>query len=257
MDNNKTEFNGMVDQLKESFPIAEYPHYRIEAVVESMRDWSVVATVDEVAEWFRDSRINTPMKVTDIRLSEMRGWNTDPDTGNLVHSSGEFFIVNGIRVTASGSREVGASGWDQPILTQVGYDGGILGLLRKKIDGIPHYYIEAKAEPGNYKILQMSPTLQATFSNLKKAHGGRKPHFAELFEEPEKNGATVLYKAWLAEDGGRLFNKRNLHMLVEVDEEHEIPDLPGFQWLSLYQIKHFLHEDAWINPHIRGIIAHI
>ena len=35
----------------------------------------------------------------------------------------------------------------------------------------------------------------------------------------------------------------------------ELPD--GFIWLSMWQIKELIKEDAWINPHIRGIISHL
>jgi oxidase EvaA len=43
-----------------------------------------------------------------------------------------------------------------------------------------------------------------------------------------------------------------------VNEKEEI-NLPNdnFIWLSLYQIKQLLKEDAWINPHVRGILAHV
>jgi oxidase EvaA len=139
----------------------------------------------------------------------------------------------------------------------VGYDGGILGLLRRRINGVPHYLIEAKAEPGNYELVQMSPTIQATFSNLKRAHKGRAPLFSRLFEQPEENGATVLYRQWLSEDGGRLYRKRNLAMLIEVPEPTQIELPPTFIWMSMFQIKECLRENAWVNPHVRGIIAHI
>ena len=109
----------------------------------------------------------------------------------------------------------------------------------------------------NYGKLQISPTLQATFSNLKQAHEGKKPMFSWFFESTQKSGANVLFSQWLSEDGGRLHNKRNKGMLVEVEEGTviELPD--GFIWLSMWQIKELLKEDAWINPHIRGIISHL
>ena len=46
-------------------------------------------------------------------------------------------------------------------------------------------------------------------------------------------------------------------MLVEVPEGTigEVPD--NFIWISMWQIKELLNEDAWINPHIRGIICHL
>jgi len=46
-------------------------------------------------------------------------------------------------------------------------------------------------------------------------------------------------------------------MLVEVPEG-TIGEVPaGFIWMSMFQIKACLQLDAWVNPHIRGIIAHL
>ena len=235
----------------------EVAELRLETQFESLRDWSQAHTLEEVRAWFEQQRANCGMTLEDIPLDACAGWRLDPDTGWLRHESGEFFYVQGIRVGRTASREAGSEGWDQPIVTQVGFDGGILGLARKRISGVPHYLVEAKAEPGNYELVQMSPTLQATFSNLERAHLGRKPHFAEFFEEPEVNGATVLYRQWLSEDGGRLYRKRNLGMLVELPEEMALELPPSFIWLSMWQIKECLKENAWVNPHIRGIIAHL
>jgi len=66
-----------------------------------------------------------------------------------------------------------------------------------------------------------------------------------------------LYDNWLSEDGGRLHLKRNRGMIIEISEDRiiEVPD--SFIWLSMWQIKELLKEDAWINPHIRGIISHL
>ena len=122
------------------------------------------------------------MTIEDIPLDECRGWSINEDSGWISHDSGEFFIVQGVRVALSSNREV-TGGWDQPMVTQVGFDGGLLGLLRKRIDGVPHYLVEAKAEPGNPDKVQISPTLQATFSNLKRAHGGNKPRYAEFLKD--------------------------------------------------------------------------
>jgi dTDP-4-dehydro-6-deoxy-alpha-D-glucopyranose 2,3-dehydratase len=230
---------------------------RAEAHVEGMKDWSPLHTLDEIKAWFLDQRESCPMTLEDIPLLECQRWTLDKETGFLGHDSGDFFYVQGLRVHLSNMREV-QSGWDQPMLTQVGFDGGILGLLRKRIRGVPMYLIEAKVEPGNYRLVQMSPTIQATFANLRRAHGGRAPHFADYFTDPAAHGAAVHFDQWLSEDGGRLTNKRNRGMLIEVPEDHDVT-LPSetFRWLSLWQIKECLHEDAWVNPHVRGIIAHL
>jgi oxidase EvaA len=229
---------------------------RAEAHVESLRDWSPLHSLDEVKSWFESRRADPGMAISDIPLADCREWSLDTATGFIRHASGDFFYVQGLRVESGAGRERG-SGWDQPMLTQVGFDGGILGLLRQRVQGIPMYLIEAKTEPGNYRLIQMSPTVQATFANLRRSHGGRKPHFAEYFEAPAAHGAQVHFDQWLSEDGGRLTNKRNKGMLVELPEGAVGALPPNFLWMSLWQIKECLHEDAWVNPHIRGIIAHL
>lgn len=245
-------FNRKIEQ----FIISEiYPHTP-EFMFESLKDWSVFYSLEEVKEWFVNKREQSTLEVEDIPLNQVSGWNVDKNSGNIYHDSGDFFTIHGVRVTSK-NREVAVT-WDQPILEQVDYDGGLLGIIRKRINGIPHYLCEAKEEPGNYGKVQISPSLQATFANINQAHGGRKPHFTDLFMERDNlDDVTVLFDAWLAEDGGRLHLKRNRGILIELDEATPI-SLPNdnFIWLSLYQIKQLLKEDAWINPHIRGILAH-
>jgi oxidase EvaA len=145
-----------------------------------------------------------------------------------------------------------------PILTLVGYNGGVLGLLRKKINNVPYYLVEAKAEPGNPDKLQISPTLQATFSNLKQAHGGEEPKFYKFFEIPEQENGKILFEQWMSEDGGRLYLKRNKVMIVEVGDSVKLPKISSsFKWMTLYQIKFLLRENSWVGPHIRSIISYL
>ena len=210
----------------------------------------------DVEDWYVGCVEGEQMKISTIPLSECRGWTYE--NGKIQHDTGEFFEVTGLRVSKSANREVGISGWDQPVIKQVGFDGGILGLVRKRFNGIPHYLVEAKAEPGNPNLVQISPTLQATFSNIKKAHKGKKPNYVDFFEQPDKYHAIIHYKQWLSEDGGRFYNKRNLNMLIELPEEYVIAlKNDNFIWMSMFQIKQCLSKDAWVSPHIRGIISHI
>lgn len=227
---------------------------RIETQFEALKDWSLVGSLDQFQQWFLSQQRNCQMIVEDISIKDCRGWTVDKETGWIVHESGEFFVIQGVRIKSSENREV-SSGWDQPILTQIGFDGGLLGLLRQRINGIPHYLIEAKAEPGNPDKIQISPTLQATFSNLKKAHGGKKPKFSEYFEMPDIMGGSVLFSQWMSEDGGRLHLKRNRGMLVEIEEKQELSIPENFYWASLFQLKELIKLNSWVNPHVRGIIS--
>lgn len=253
--------NDYVDGLEEyrSHVLTAYPEAdlaRLEFQFESLRDWSEVGSLEDFCNWYEAQQLNCQMSISDISLAECRGWSLDKNTGWIKHSSEDFFVVQGVRIGLSKNREV-PSGWDQPILTQVGFDGGLLGLLRIRIAGTPHYLVEAKAEPGNPDKVQISPTLQATFSNLRQAHGGRKPRFSEYFERPDSCNGTILFDQWMSEDGGRLHLKRNKGMLVEVPigQEIDVPDT--FYLASLYQLKQLIKMNSWVNPHIRSIISHL
>jgi oxidase EvaA len=219
---------------------------------EALKDWSLFYTFEEIEKWYKDTIDKQEMTIKEIPLDQCKNWNVDGNT--IHHNSGEFFSILGLRVSTN-IREC-EGGWDQPIVKQTGWDGGILGILRKRFDGVPHYLIEAKSEPGNTNIVQLSPTLAATFSNIKKAHEGNTPNYLNFFEEDEKY--KVHYKKWLAEDGGRLYNKRNLNMIVEVDEDQKVDIVnENFRWMSLHQIKKCCMQDAWVGQCLRSIIAHV
>ena len=49
--------------------------------------------------------------------------------------------------------------------------------------------------------------------------------------------------------------KRNLGVLLELDENFEIDIKENFRFISLFQIKELIKENSWINPHIRSIIS--
>jgi len=233
-----------------------YPH-SAEAIFETMTDWSVFHSLDEVKDWFQKKRQNPKMHASPVAMKDLTDWIIDGPTGDICHKTNEYFSLHGLRVE-TGTRER-SSGWDQPIVTQVGYDGGLVGIIRQRFEGVPHYLCEAKEEPGNYGVVQLSPTLQATFSNIKRTHGGRQPYFAEIFLMRHNNSnVEVLFDSWLAEDGGRFYKKRNRGILLEVNCTKEIvPPTDDFIWLSLFQVKQLLLEDAWVNPHLRGILSHV
>ena len=206
---------------------------RIETMVESIRDDNQLYKLDQIIKWFNEKRKNSDMEVKEIGINELEKWNVNEKTGNISHETGGFFEVIGVKVSNTFDREVGKKGWSQPIIAK--NPGGILGILIKKINGIPHFLLQAKAEPGNIGKLQLSPTLQATTSNLLKAHGGIRPKFSEYFDNPKK--VKIIYAKWQSEDGGRFHLKSNYNMIVEVDEDEDLNVPDSFIWVTLYQVK--------------------
>src|SRR3989344_3026175 len=159
--------------------------------------------IKDILKWLKEKRKNHPKIVEEIGINKLDRWKTDPETGNIIHESGNFFQMVGIRVTGAKDREV--ISWTQPIIKQ--YECGILGILCKKINGVIHYLLWAKFEPGSIINPQLSPTLQATYSNLQRFHGGKKPRFAEYFEN--KGIGKIIVNVEHVEDPSRFYLKTN------------------------------------------------
>ena len=247
-----------IDEIKEILEKNEYDLNsdaisRIQIMLESIRDDNQINKLDYIIEWFNKKREESDMVVEEIGINDLDKWSVDKDSGNVTHDSGGFFQVIGVKVSNTFDREVGKKGWTQPMIAK--NPGGILGILMKRINGIPHYLLQAKAEPGNIGKLQLSPTLQATTSNLLKAHGGSKPLFAEYFNE--ENDLNVIYAKWQSEDGGRFHLKSNYNMIVEINENENLKIPDSFIWVTLYQIKHLMKIENFVGPHVRGIISYL
>ena len=238
---------------KENYYIDSEIISRIETMLESIRDDNQINKLDYIIEWFNKKREESDMLVEEIDINDLEKWNVDSNSGNVKHESGGFFEVIGVKVSNTFDREVGKKGWTQPMIAK--NPGGILGILMKKINGVPHYLLQAKAEPGNIGKLQLSPTLQATTSNLLKAHGGTKPLFSEYFDE--ENNPKIIYAKWQSEDGGRFHLKSNFNMIVEVKENENLKIPDSFIWVTLYQIKQLMKIENFVGPHVRGIISYL
>ena len=116
---------------------------------------------------------------------------------------------------------------------------------------MPHYLIEGKYEPGNYNMIQLSPSVQSTYSNLNQKHKGERNKIIQFYF---KKGYKTLRKVWFSEDGGRLFKKRNLHWIIE-SQYKNIPLEKNYKWLSLWEIEEFINNGTYVGPHLRAILS--
>ena len=200
--------------------------------------------------WLEEKRGSYDVRTEEIGVNALDKWHADPQTGNISHESGKFFSVVGVKVAGAKGREV--LSWTQPMIKQE--ECGILGILCQKINGIMHYLLYAKYEPGTIASLQFSPTLQATESNLKQAHGGKKPLFAEYFENSGSAGGALVSVVEV-EDPGRFYHKTNRCMIVEVPEGENVAVPEDYIWLTLPQIKKLLALDNTVNSLARCVFG--
>ena len=202
-----------------------------------------------ILAWLEQRRRAVDFKAELIGLDELAGWSRDA-RGNVRHHTGQFFAIEGVRTHSGGLREVVS--WDQPIYTQP--EGGILAMVaREGARGI-EFLLGAKAEPGNIGILQLSPSIQSTWSNIKRAHAGKRPPLIEVLTA--ERGVRIVYRALHNEEGGRFWQKTNENIVAFVDDEGVIAtDLSAFHWASISQIKELALMDCVLNPFVKTILA--
>jgi oxidase EvaA len=199
--------------------------------------------------WIKSRLMTRDLRVNATSLNSIKGWSVNKETGDICHESGRFFSITGAEVRHRS--DLSELKWDQPIIDQP--EVGILGIIAKKIDGILHFCLQAKEEPGNINSVQLSPTLQATYSNYMRVHGGSPPKFIEYFKDPAK-GRAILAKLQ-TEDGGRFLYKSNRNMIVQVNE-HELTALPDdFIWVTLRQIGQLIKRDNLVHACTRSILS--
>lgn len=245
-----TDIEKLKEEIKSLLPKNNLEH--IENAIENLIDISHGnGDIIEIMRWLEEKRKNCQVETEEVGIKDLDRWNVHPKTGVVSHDTGKFFSLIGVKVRGAENREV--SSWTQPMMKQ--QETGILGLITKKINGMRHYLLYAKYEPGNTHKIQLSPTLQATASNLSLSHGGKKPRFAEYFENPEK--AKILTSVVSVEDGGRFYMKTNRNMIVEIPENENLELTDDYIWVTAAQLKNLLKIDNAVNSLVRSIIGSV
>jgi dTDP-4-dehydro-6-deoxy-alpha-D-glucopyranose 2,3-dehydratase len=158
--------------------------------------------------------------------------------GFINHDSGRFFSVCGLRSSSAG----GFVALLQP-------EVGVLGLLTAECDGVRHWLLQDKAEPGNIRGFQWAPTVQATRSNYERVHGGAETPFLGKFLA----SVPVLADVEQSEQGTAFVGKFNRNITIVSEDVCASP--PGFRWVTNRQLKRLLLRDHCVNTDARSVVA--
>lgn len=206
-----------------------------------------INSLPEIKEWLAqmNNRIDVHVELCDFESIDQWGVNS---AGAIAHQTGKFFSITGINVKTNWGA---ISEWDQPIINQP--EIGFLGFITKEFNGVLHFLVQAKIEPGNINWVQLSPTLQATKSNYTQVHNGQKPHYIDYFQNARKS--QILLDQLQSEQGGRFHKKRNRNIIIKVEEEVNVNE--GFKWMTLAQIKTLMSESNLVNMDTRTVLSGI
>jgi len=211
---------------------------------------SDLQTINTILNWLYKQRDAVKVQIDQVPLTKMNQWSFNETDGRIVHESGKFFSIDGIRVHTNYGLN---SSWDQPIINQP--EIGFLGILTQMKNGVLHFLLQAKIEPGNINVVQLSPTLQATKSNYTRVHKGKSPTFLEYFNG--EKSVRVLVDQLQSEQGARFFKKRNRNIIIEIPENEQL-DIPNnFIWVTLRQLKELMSMDNVVNMDTRTVLSGI
>ena len=227
--------------VQDSIKIKSYQFLRSAYAAEG----SFLPTSD-VLKWLQNQNNEVNVNIMRTQFKDLSQWSFDNDS--LRHQSGKFFSIDGIRISTNWGL---IPEWDQPIINQP--EIGYLGFITKEYDGILHFLMQAKIEPGNVNYVQLSPTLQATRSNYSQVHNGKKPLYLEYFQNAKPN--QILLDQLQSEQGARFLRKRNRNIIIRIDEDIIVYD--NFVWLTLGQLKQLMLQDNLVNMDTRTVISGI
>ena len=154
-------------------------------VYELIKSWKCkegnVTSTKTILDWVerRNTTLTVDIKKRPFPKEEDSFWFLDEKDGFIRNRKNTFFQLAGFR-QMNGDELV----CEQPVIIQdeIGY----LGIICKVIDGTLNFLMQAKVEPGNVNVIQISPTIQATKSNFTQSHGGRAPAYLDFFRECEE-----------------------------------------------------------------------
>ncbi|MFA0467819.1 NDP-hexose 2,3-dehydratase family protein [Vibrio breoganii] len=213
-----------------------------------IHSWSLTdtpsSTLSEHLEWVQKLNDETKVVLKRTSLSDCGDWFYEENAGEIRNSAGSFFKITGIKETLNGELLS-----EQPIILQ--QEIGYLGFLCKEIDGVLHFLVQAKIEPGNVNKIQLSPTIQATRSNFEQKHGGRRPQYLEYFADAADD--NVIYDQIQSEQSSRFKGKRNRNIIVMTQEDIQVNE--RFRFLTLGQLKALMSVDNLVNMDTRTVIS--
>lgn len=215
-----------------------------EGLADLSPDYGALHTMEELMDWLKDRKEHQFVSIQKITLEECSPWFFDERSGQIRNDKGTFFQIGGLQAQYPDGKYL-----RQPIIIQ--NEIGLLGIICKKINGVWHFLMQAKIEPGNINYVQISPTIQATKSNFTRQHGGRVPAYLEMFTNTRPE--DILVDQIQSEQSSRFLGKRNRNIIIKTDED--LPETPSHRWITFYQLKQFMQYDNLINMDTRTVFS--
>jgi len=198
-----------------------------------------------VRDWIEARRAAVAIACRPVPWTALEQWRHVE--GRLVHRTGRFFSVAGLRRHAT----AWSPQLEQPIIDQP--EIGILGWLIRRDRSGSEILLQAKPEPGNVGGIQVGPSVQATESNYGRVHGGHPTPHVDLFLRPPRG--RLRADALQSEQGTRFLGKFNRNATVDVTGLTTEPASEDWRWFPVRGLLDALGEDYLVNTDARSSLC--
>ena len=195
-------------------------------------------------KWIQKQKKFNKMSVTRLNFDKMEKWFFSQS--EIYNKNKNFFSIIPYKFTKKNKFF-----FYQPLIIQK--EIGILGILKKKINFIDHYLLQAKVEPGNINGIQLSPTVQATKSNFLQKHGGKKTRYLDYFIK-KKSNTNILTKLQLSEQGTRYYEKSNKNILIDI-KDNKIKKFSNFAWVTKKNLITLINKKNLLNMDTISVLS--
>lgn len=215
-------------------------------IISSITTNSSLFSLDQIIQWFTNLKTQYDVNIGKISLKDLSEWSINEYS--ISHKENKYFEIIAVDVTI-GNREV--SSWQQPIVKPL--ESGICAFVIKEIDGVLHFLIQAKFEPGNFDILEMAPTVQCITGNFNNEESKSELPYLDFVLSASKK--DILFDSFQSEEGGRFYREQNRNVLIKAANDFPIETPPNYIWMTLNQIKMFIRFNNYINIQARSLLA--
>lgn len=199
-----------------------------------------------VLAWITQTKLRYGLQVQRLPLQRLQHWRIEP--AEIRHVASRFFSIFPIAVRAD-DREVAR--WSQPIVHTAGR--GLVGLLCQRQNGVLHFLVQARVEPGCFDVLELTATVQCvpaehTAGDIERCH----PFFAVV---ADASPGRIRVEVTQSDEGGRFFRDESRYMLVEAGETERFELPANYCWVTLGQLKSLIRFNNLVTNELRSLIA--
>lgn len=226
---------------------AEIPTlYRRQLLASALAHDGALHDKDELLSWFATQKFSYHLDVRRIPLNEVGEWSMGDS--ELSHNRDDYFSVIACSIAAEG-REVLA--WTQPLIKTL--EPGLVAFITRPINGLLHFLIQAKVEPGVLDVVELAPTVQCTTGNYRLgASENRAPYLDYVLSAPPDK---IRHDTHLSEEGGRFYREANRNLVIAAGEEFPLDAPANYAWMTLGQLKEFVKYNNFLNVECRCLMS--